>query len=29
MFDLEDFVGREIDVQRSSAEAPAAAGGRL
>jgi hypothetical protein len=29
MFDLENFVGREIDAQRSSAEAPAAAGGRL
>ena len=29
MFDLEDFVGREIDSQRSPAEAPAAAGGRL
>jgi bacterioferritin B len=29
LFDLENFVAREIDVQRSSAEAPAAAGGRL
>jgi ferritin len=29
MFDLENFVAREIDTQRSSAEAPAAAGGRL
>jgi hypothetical protein len=29
MFDLENFVAREFDMQRSSAEAPAAAGGRL
>ena len=29
MFDLENFVAREIDSRRSSAEAPAAAGGRL
>jgi ferritin len=29
LFDLENFVAREIDVQRSSAEAPATAGGRL
>ncbi len=29
MFDLENFVAREIGSQRSSDEAPAAAGGRL
>ena len=29
LFDLEDFVAREIGSQRSSGEAPAAAGGRL
>ena len=29
MFDLENFVAREIGSQRHSAEAPAAAGGRL
>jgi ferritin len=29
MFDLENFVAREIDSRRSSAETPAAAGGRL
>lgn len=29
LFDLENFVAREIDPQRASAEAPAVAGGRL
>jgi ferritin len=29
LFDLENFVARDIDTQRSSGEAPAAAGGRL
>jgi ferritin len=29
MFDLENFVARELDSQRGSAEAPVAAGGRL
>jgi bacterioferritin B len=29
MFDLENFVAREIGSQRSSGEVPAAAGGRL
>jgi bacterioferritin B len=29
MFDLENFVAREIGSQRTSGEAPAAAGGRL
>jgi ferritin len=29
MFDLENFVAREIDSRRSSGDAPAAAGGRL
>jgi ferritin len=29
LFDLEAFIAREIDTQRGSADAPAAAGGRL